>query len=845
MSQPVSKRPWGISLLAVLIIGACSNDGPPANTQQQTEPDQPPLVSDSNSTTDELPANPPAPSEPAASTSIAVTPQGQTPTGDATNNRAPTNTGQGSEETTPSPTRASNSTLEPAPTANSETTPRPSAAVAESTPPANQEVTGGQPGATNPLPDSNRSIDTISAASQPAPAEPPTVARNSGAIGGAVSSENGAEAGVWVIAETDAFDTFFAKIVVTDDQGRFVIPDLPDAEYQIWVRGYGLLDSQKTNARPGRTLKLQAPLAMNDAEAAQVYPAAYWYAMLDLPTADEIKNVDGGLNNYLTWIKNMGCVGCHQLGQAATRTFPYGIGEASHAQAWLQRISSGQAGESMVGLVNRLNGLPIKYLADWTERIANGETPFAKPERPQGKERNLVVTVRDWSTPKAYMHDLSGTDRRNPTVNAYGALYGAPELSTDEFPILNPRTNTASFFNAPVRDADTPSTVKTPPFAPSPYWGEEHIWDSKANAHNPMLDQDGRVWYTAVIRSPGNPDFCGDKSDHPSAKIFPLSRSSRQLSIYEPDTGQYTFIDTCYSTHHLQFAKDANNTLWTSGGGPVVGWFNSQLFFETGDAVAAQGWSPIILDTNGNGKVDEWTEPDKKINPKKDARVNANFYAVMPNLQDGSVWGSNAFGYPGAVVRFDPTTGLGEKYNVPLPGFGSRGADIDKNGVVWVSLASGHLGEFDRRRCKGPLNGPNATGDHCPEGWRFHRLPGPGFQALPEQSVESSYYTFVDQHNTLGLGADIPMATGNLFDGIHALANANSNEKEFLTLRVPYPMGFYMKGFEGRIDNPDAGWKGRGLWIPSGDRTPWLKEGGKGTRPLVVHMQMRPNPLAN
>ena len=84
----------------------------------------------------------------------------------------------------------------------------------------------------------------------------------------------------------------------------------------------------------------------------------------------------------------------------------------------------------------------------------------------------------------------------------------------------------------------------------------------------------------------------------------------------------------------------------------------------------------------------------------------------------------------------------------------------------------------------------------------------------------------------------MPIATGNLFDGVHALVDG-----KFVTLRIPYPLGFYTKGFEGRIDDANAGWKGRGLWVPSGDRTPWLKEGGKGTKPLVVHFQMRPNPL--
>jgi hypothetical protein len=186
-----------------------------------------------------------------------------------------------------------------------------------------------------------------------------------------------------------------------------------------------------------------------------------------------------------------------------------------------------------------------------------------------------------------------------------------------------------------------------------------------------------------------------------------------------------------------------------------------------------------------------------------------------------------------------PETALAEVYRVPKPGFGARGADIDSKGVVWVSLGSGHLGSFDRRKCKAALNGPKATGDHCPEGWTFHQYPGPGFQGIGENSAESSYYSWVDQHNTFGLGNDVPMSTGNLNDGIIAYANGR-----MVVLRVPYPMGYYAKGFDGRIDDPKAGWKGRGLWTTNGDRTPWLIEGGKGTKPLAAHFQLRPDPLA-
>ena len=661
-------------------------------------------------------------------------------------------------------------------------------------------------------------------------------------IAGTVTSAHGPEAGVWVIAETHDFQTRFAKIVVTDGAGRYLIPELPAAKYRVWVRGYGLVDSRGADATPGHHLDIATDIASDAATAAKTYPAAYWYAMMKIPDEAEVAKVPGGRNGYLMWMKNMGCVGCHQLGNLATRTIPKSLGTFKSSQeAWLRRLQSGQAGVQMINIVQgALAGVPIHYLADWTDRIAAGELPAVRPSRPSGMERNIVATVRDWSDGKAYLHDLSGTDRRNPTVNGYGLLYGAPELSTDDFPVFDPSHNVARTFKASVRDADTPSTHDDPVLAPSPYWGEERIWDSRAIAHNPMFDQSGRVWYTARIRAANNPPFCKKGSNLPSAKDFPIDTSERQLAVYEPKSGKYTFVDTCFGTHHLQFSADANNTLWTSGGHEVVGWLDTRKFDLTGDAAASQGWAPFVLDLNGNGKLDPWTEPGQPLEPTRDQRLAVSFYAVMPNPADGSVWGTVAFRYPGALLRFDPRTRLSEIYNVPAPGFGVRGGDIDSHGVVWVSLASGDLGEFDRRKCRAPLNGPKATGDHCPEGWSFHRLPGPGFVNVPQMSVESSYYTWVDQHDTLGLGANVPIATGNLSDGVHALVDG-----KFVTLRIPYPLGFYAKGLEGRIDDPASGWKGRGIWITSGDRTPWHKEGGKGTKPLIVHFQVRPTPLAD
>src|SRR5437660_4043497 len=106
-------------------------------------------------------------------------------------------------------------------------------------------------------------------------------------LGGVVTSAKGPEAGVWVIAETADLPTKFVKIVVTDDRGRYLIPDLPKATFSVWVRGYGLVDSAKVEATPGKTLNLTATPAPNAAAAAELYPAIYWYSMLKVPEKSE------------------------------------------------------------------------------------------------------------------------------------------------------------------------------------------------------------------------------------------------------------------------------------------------------------------------------------------------------------------------------------------------------------------------------------------------------------------------------------------------------------------------------------------------------------------------------
>ncbi len=625
-------------------------------------------------------------------------------------------------------------------------------------------------------------------------------------ITGTVTGAKGPEAGVWVIAETSDLPTKFARIVVTDDRGRYVVPDLPPANYDVWVRGYGLVDSPKKKSKPGATLNLRATPAPNPRAAAEYYPAGYWYSLLKVPPASEFPGTgpDGnGINpmfttqaDFVRGIKNNACLGCHQMGSKGTRELNPALGTFKNSvEAWAQRLKAGQAGGGMPGMVSQMGPRALQMFADWTDRIAAGEVP-PTPPRPQGIELNVVITMWDWADPKAYLHDLVSTDRRNPTVNANGMIYGVLEASADYLPVLDPKTNSVSRVPVTLRDPNTPPAAPQQVAGPSPYWGTEPIWTSRANVHNPMFDEKGRVWITSRVRPPPNPDFCKAGSSHPSAKVFPLNNSGRHVAVYDPKAKEMKHISTCFGTHHLMFAEDANRTLWLSGGGPVVGWINTKQWDETGDEEKAQGWTPLVMDINGNGKRDEYLEPNMPTDPDKDKRIQPGQYGGGPYAlapaPDGTVWGT-MFGFPGAIFRMTPganptETALTEVFQLPYnnpavkdAGFSPRGGDVDRNGVYWAALASGHMASFDRRKCKGALNGPAATGQHCPEGWTFYAEPLPQLGNFAGAgSGEGSYYTWVDQFNTLGLGENVPINTGNQSEGLLVLKDG-----KFVVLRVP------------------------------------------------------------
>jgi hypothetical protein len=680
-------------------------------------------------------------------------------------------------------------------------------------------------------------------------------------IGGVVTGARGPEAGVWVIAETRDLPTRLIKIVVTNDQGRYVLPDLPKATYDVWVRGYGLVDSPKTKATPGKAVNLTAVTAPNPAAAAQYYPAQYWWSMMQLPPKSDFpgtgpsgNGIAPNIKSQGEWVRNIvatdACTACHQIGGKATREIPKALGSFEDSiAAWDRRIQSGQAGGAMSARFTQVGrARALQMYADWTDRVARGELPATAPSRPTGRERNIVITMWDYGTEKTYLHDEISSDKRNPTVNANGPIYGATEESTQFLPVVNPADNSATQVALVVRDAKTPSAADQPPAAPSAYWGDEVIWNSQSVSHSFAMDKQARVWVAARIRPGETAAFCREGSSHPSAKLVPIAQSNRQMQMWDPKTKKMTTVDTCFGTHHLNF--DDNDKLWFTGSGPVIAWFDTRVYDRTHDEAQAQGWSPFVLDTNGNGKRDAYVGINEAIDPAKDKRIQGGFYGVAP-APDGSVWGS-VLGMPGALVRVMPgpdpaNTALSEIYEIPwnnpkasAQGFAPRGMDVDANGVVWTVLSSGQLASFDRRKCKGPLNGPTATGQHCAEGWTLNAFPGPNFKgAVDVASADSAYYNFIDRFDMLGLGKNIPLATGNESEALLALVDG-----KFMTMRIPYPMGYYGKGFDGRIDDPNGGWKGKAVYSTFATRAPFHMEGGKGTTAKIIKFQMRPDALS-
>ncbi|HVZ61182.1 MAG TPA: carboxypeptidase-like regulatory domain-containing protein [Terriglobales bacterium] len=706
---------------------------------------------------------------------------------------------------------------------------------------------------------------------------PGQVAIDQDDIGGVVTSAKGPEAGVWVIAETNELPTKFRKIVVTDDRGRYVIPDLPKATYKVWVRGYGLIDSGAVSANPGQHLALKAVVAPNAKAAAEYYPANYWYSLLDaapksafpktvtmppdklpytrgagslqahepIPDGKMEKNVVETQAHWVATMKN--CAICHQMGTKFTREIEPSLGTFdSSALAWNRRIRMGQIGSSMVGMLTPL-GLDqaVASLANWSDRIAKGEVPPAPP-RPSGVERNLVISMWDVGNAITFGHDLYTTDKRHPESNAYGPVY-LGDFNSGDLHVLDPLKNADHSVKLPVSDIlPIGGHALHPMEFPSLFWGDQDIYEEKQQTEVKNVDTKGRLWMGTIFRPPvENPPWCQEDSGNKFSKYFPLSSSNRQVAYYDGKTKKETWVDTCFGNHHAAYGEDADETIYWVGSGTVLAWVKPAVLDRGGTDEEAQGWCPAYYDINGDGKYQK--SADKLV-------PNSGYY-IAYNPVDKSVWYTLPK-VPGSIVRMDigsnpPETCHAEVYDPPFYnpkapgqlGFLPRGIDVDRNGLVWVGLAgSGQLATFDRSKCK-VLSGPESfDGQHCVEGWTLYNVPGPQMKNFTESgSIDFLYGTWVDQYNTLGLGKNIPIANGTGSDSLLAFI---PETKKWVVLRVPYPLGFFTRNVAGRIDDANIGWKGRGLWAGNEVRNPWHIEGGKGTRPQAVHFQLRPDPLA-
>ncbi len=719
-------------------------------------------------------------------------------------------------------------------------------------------------------------------------------------IGGVVTSSKGPEAGVWVIAQTSDLAAKMLKIVVTDDQGRFFLPDLPKANYELFVRGYGLVDSKPVAAARGKNdIKLTAVVAPDAKTAAQIYPPNYWYSLIKFPDASEFPGTGPKGNGIAPRMKTQqnwmdqasnSCQVCHQLGHAATRNL-----ENNTVEGWAERINKARGNEDQAlrdhgpAYSNQMNNLMtgfgrqrgLSMWADWTQRIAAGELPKEAPPRPQGIERNVVLTSWDWANGR-YVHDISMTDRHDPTVNANGPVFGVV-LWWGFLEVLNAKTGATTEYGykvTPNKGAETLPAEVLPDDRP----------------HNPMVDKNGTVWLTDIGKPPADMKagesyppklaFCTDPSNK-YAKYYPQPGAAKNMAVnFDPKGNKYSGVPMCNHIHHLQFNVNRKDLYFSGGDNKVVSWLDIDEWAKTKDSAKAVGWCPMVVDSNSTEPTKRpspsdvtitpdrtaWNNPAEQrstgeesseevgpkmaFDPKKDTRVQGFLYGIDADVSDGSMWAAKTAPFPTQLVRFNPgsnppETCKTEMYEPPLlpdgqsyMTFGQRGVSADSKGVAWGFTGNGQLSRFERAKCKVVAGPAVANGQHCPEGWSVYDAPGPKIAGTKTGTADFHYLGWVDVHDTLGMGKDTVITAGSNSDSLLAF---DDKAKKYSVIRVPYPLGFRTRGLDGRIDDPKAGWKGKGAWGTYSSGPVWHMEGGEdgASGPFLVKFQVRPGPLAN
>jgi len=380
---------------------------------------------------------------------------------------------------------------------------------------------------------------------------------------------------------------------------------------------------------------------------------------------------------------------------------------------------------------------------------------------------------------------------------------------------------------------------------------DESAYTAVGDPRSVGIDAKGRVWYTHRIReSQKQPGWCGGAGANAYGKYLPINQSNKQVEVYDPKTQKFEKIDTCFSVDHNEFSRD--NFIYY-GSPNVIGWVDMDTWDKTHDAEKSTGWCPAVIDTNNDGKITTgWTEIDQPVDPTKDRRVAFGCYSISVNEKDGSIWCSGNGGNQKRLTRLvkgsnPPETCRAEVYDPPsgqqpFELIGSGGVQVDStNGLVYDAWrVTGHFTVFDRSKCK-TTKDTKGDGLGCPEGWTIYRNTAEPTYASSQYKASESYLLYMDRFDTLGFGKDVPLYSSMNTDSLELFSPST---KQFTTLRVPYPQSFFARSGTGRIENPNAGWKGKGFWSSFSTYAAWHIEGGKGTLPKSVKFQMRPSPLA-
>jgi hypothetical protein len=292
----------------------------------------------------------------------------------------------------------------------------------------------------------------------------------------------------------------------------------------------------------------------------------------------------------------------------------------------------------------------LKMFADWTDRIGKGALPPV-PSRPVGVERNVVITEWDLAGDH-FVHDHTVTDKRNPTINANGPIYALAQHA-GLVVALDPNTGKQTEEKLVALDGKT--------------------WSINLNNHTAMMDEKARVWMSTQNPSGFEAPFCNDPALSPYAKLYGRTvKNGRTIGVYDPKTKKSELIPVCYSTHHLNFTHKGN-VLYHSGDTEVVGWIDTKVWDTTHDAAKAVGWCPMVLDTNGDGKIEQdrtkWNfvsgggpgtgeaaaalgdrnATTTAFDPTKDTRISGFLYGMGVSPTDDSFW----------VAKFQPTVPSG------------------------------------------------------------------------------------------------------------------------------------------------------------------------------------------